>query len=180
VGKGTVVQRVLSLRPGLAYSISCTTRDPRPEETDGVEYRFLSPPEFARLVEEGAFLEWAEVFGHRYGTLMAPITEALKGGRDVILEIDVQGAAAVRRQVPDAVLVFLVPPSWEELERRLRLRRTESDQELARRLSGAREEMEQAARFDHLVVNDEVERAAAEVAAIIDRTTPPLTGAISP
>jgi guanylate kinase len=122
-------------------------------------------------VEEGAFLEWAEVFGHRYGTLMAPIAEALEAGGDVILEIDVQGAAAVRRQLPDAVLIFLVPPSWEELERRLRVRRTESDEELARRLHAAREEMEQAAWFDHPVVNDEVERAAAEVAAIIDGAT---------
>jgi guanylate kinase len=131
------------------------------------------------LVGEGAFLEWAEVFGRRYGTLMAPIAQALAEGRDVILEIDVQGAAEVRRQVADAVLVFLVPPSWEELERRLRLRRTESEEELARRLTAAREEMEQAAWFDHLVVNDEVERAAAEVAAIIDGTTPPGRGANS-
>lgn len=136
-----------------------------------MEYRFLTPSEFAGLVEEGAFLEWAEVFGHRYGTLLAPISRSLAEGRDVILEIDVQGAAAVRRHVPDAVLVFLVPPSWKELERRLRLRRTESEEDLARRLTGAREEMEQAAGFDHVVVNDEVERAAAEVAAIIDGTS---------
>jgi guanylate kinase len=113
------------------------------------------------------------VFGHRYGTLVAPITQALAEGRDVILEIDVQGAAMVRRHVADAVLVFLAPPSWEELERRLRLRRTESEEELGRRLTGAREEMEQASWFDHVVVNDDVERAAAEVAAIIDGTTSP-------
>jgi guanylate kinase len=131
------------------------------------------------LVEEGAFLEWAEVFGRRYGTLMAPIAQALEEGRDVILEIDVQGAAEVRRQIADAVLVFLVPPSWGELERRLRMRRTESEEELARRLTAAREEMEQAAWFDHVVVNDEVERAAAEVAAIIDGTTSPRRGANS-
>jgi guanylate kinase len=112
------------------------------------------------------------VFGHRYGTLLTPISEDLRMGRDVILEIDVQGAAAVRRHVPDAVLVFLVPPSWEELERRLRLRRTESEGDLARRLTAAREEMEQSEWFDHVVVNDEVERAAAEIAAIIDRVSP--------
>jgi guanylate kinase len=156
----------------MAYSVSCTTREPRPGETDGVEYRFLAPSNFARLVEEGAFLEWAEVFGHRYGTLLAPISEALSASRDVILEIDVQGAAAVRAHIPDAILVFLVPPSWEELERRLRLRRTEAEEDLARRLTAAREEMEQSAWFDHVVVNDEVERAAAEVAAIIDGTSP--------
>jgi guanylate kinase len=103
---------------------------------------------------------------------MAPLAQALAEGRDVILEIDVQGAAAVRRHLPDAVLVFLVPPSWQELERRLRLRRTESEEDLARRLAGAREEMDQSAWFDHVVVNDQVERAAAEVAAIIDGTSP--------
>lgn len=162
------MERVLALRPHLAYSISCTTREPRAEEKDGVQYRFLAPSEFARLIEEGAFLEWAEVFGHRYGTLLAPIIEAVERDRDVILEIDVQGATAVRRKVPDAVLVFLVPPSWDELELRLRRRRTEPEGELARRLAGAKEEMEQAEWFDHLVVNDQVERAAAEVAAIID------------
>jgi guanylate kinase len=128
----------------------------------------VTPSEFTTLIEQGAFLEWAEVFGHRYGTLMAPISQALAAGRDVILEIDVQGAASIRRQVPQAVLMFLVPPSWEELERRLRLRRTESEEELARRLAAARDEMDRAIGFDHVVVNDEVERAAAEVAAIID------------
>jgi guanylate kinase len=171
VGKGTVVERVLSLRPHLVYSVSCTTREPRPGEAQGVEYLFVSPSEFARLAEEGAFLEWAEVFGHRYGTLLGPIEAALAEGRDVILEIDVQGAAAVRDRVPGAVLVFLVPPSWDELERRLRLRRSETEQELARRLAGARQEMEQAAWFDHVVVNDRIDRAAAEVAAIIDGTS---------
>jgi guanylate kinase len=133
-----------------------------------MQYRFVGPSEFARLVDEEAFLEWAEVFGHRYGTLLAPIEEALAAGRDVILEVDVQGAAAVRHRFPDAVLVFLVPPSWEELERRLRLRRSETEEELARRLAGARKEMEQATWFDHVVVNDRIDRAAAEVAAIID------------
>ena len=135
---------------------------------DGRDYRFVSPETFRRLIDEGAFLEWAEVFGHRYGTLMAPIADALEAGRDALLEIDVQGAATVRDRMPGAILIFLRPPSEEELLRRLRSRHTEDEAELARRLASARHEMEQAGWFHHVVVNDDVERAAAEVAAIID------------
>ena len=122
---------------------------------------------FRRLIDDGAFLEWAEVFGHRYGTLWAPIAEQLERGRDAVLEIDVQGARTVKEKVPDAVLVFLVPPSQEELERRLRQRRTEDETGLRRRLDAAQLELEEAGRFDRVVMNDEVDRAAAEVAAII-------------
>jgi len=168
VGKGTVVRRLLELRPELVLSVSCTTRDPRQGETEGRDYRFISPARFQELIEEGAFLEWAEVFGHRYGTPYPPIAEYIDRGRNVILEIDVQGAASVRKNMPQAVLVFLAPPSDHELERRLRARRTESEAELERRLAAARWEMEQRSWFDHVVVNDDVERAAAEVAAIID------------
>jgi guanylate kinase len=168
VGKGTVVHELLESRPDLALSISCTTRDPRPGEVDGRDYRFISPQTFQRLVDENAFLEWAEVFGHRYGTLSESIADQVAAGRNVILEIDVQGAAAVRQRMPEAVLIFLAPPSDQELERRLRARRTESEEELERRLAEARREMEQRSWFDHVVVNDEVNRAAAEVASIID------------
>src|SRR5205823_6512276 len=133
-------------------------------EVDGRDYRFVSPHEFDTLVQDGAFLEWAEVFGHRYGTLGGPIADDLEAGRDVILEIDVQGAEAIRRALPDAVLIFLQPPSEDELARRLRTRRTESEADLARRLAGARGEMAAAPRFDFIVVNDQVDRAAAEVA----------------
>jgi guanylate kinase len=148
-------------------SVSCTTRDPRPGEVDGRDYRFVSPRLFDQLIEEGAFLEWAEIYGHRSGTLMAPVLEELEKGKHVILEIDVQGAAAVRQRMPEAVLIFLAPPSDRELERRLRARRTESEPDLERRLAAARSEMNQQTWFDHVVVNDEVDRAAAEVAAII-------------
>jgi guanylate kinase len=168
VGKGTVVRRLLQIRPGLALSISCTTRAPRPGERPGAEYRFVTPEEFDRLVDEGRFLEWAEVFGHRYGTLSQPIRDAQADGRDVILEIDVQGAANVRRGDPDAVLIFLMPPSSEELARRLAARRTEGQAARAARLAAAKEELGHAGGFDHVVVNDDVERAAAEVAAILD------------
>jgi guanylate kinase len=170
VGKGTVVRRLLELRSDLVLSVSCTTREPRPGEVDGRDYRFVSPDLFDRLIREGAFLEWADVFGHRYGTLVAPIEAELDQGRNAILEIDVQGAAAVRSRMLEAVLIFLAPPSDQELERRLRARRTESGPELDRRLAAARSEMDQRSWFDHVVVNDEIDRAAGEVAAIIEGT----------
>jgi guanylate kinase len=139
---------------------------------DGRDYRFVSPATFQELAQDGAFLEWAEVFGHRYGTLIAPIADALDEGRNVLLEIDVQGARSVRSRFPDAVLIFIVPPSastfLQQLEERLRRRGSESEAEIARRLAAARAEMEEASWFDHVVMNDQVARAATEVAAIID------------
>jgi guanylate kinase len=140
---------------------------------DGRDYRFVTSRRFEELVEEGAFLEWAEVFGHRYGTLLGPALDALGEGRDVILEIDVQGAARVRERMPDAVLIFLAPPSFEDLVERIRRRHTEGEAEMARRLDAARWETEQASWFDFVVINDEVDRAAAEVAAIIEGTPDP-------
>ena len=154
-------------------SVSATTRAPRPAEEDGRDYRFVSDAEFDRLIEQDAFLEWAEVFGRRYGTLAEPVRQEVRAGKDVILEIDIQGARTVRRKVPDAVLIFLVAPSEEELARRLLGRHTESGPELERRRGAAREELAQAGWFDHVVVNDSVDRAADRVAAIIEasRTT---------
>jgi guanylate kinase len=168
VGKGTVVRRLLEVRPDLTFSVSATTRAPRPGEIDGHHYRFVSDDEFDRMVAAGEFLEWAEIFGHRSGTPIQPVAEALGDGKDVILEIDVQGAGTIRTRLPDAVLVFLAPPSEEELARRLRARGTEEGPALERRLSEARREMAQAEWFDHVVVNDQVEEAVAEVLAIID------------
>lgn len=168
MGKGTVVKRVLQLRPDLVLSVSATTRAARPGEVDGREYHFLTPHAFDELIEEGAFLEWAEIYGHRSGTLWGPVLEELERGRDVVLEIDVQGAGWVRHRMPEAVLIFLEPPSMEELARRLRSRRTESDQAIARRLAAADEEMAAREWFDHVVVNDDVERAATQVVAILD------------
>jgi guanylate kinase len=143
---------------------------------DGREYRFMSEEEFDRLVAEGAFLEWAEMFGHRSGTLADPVERALEEGRNVILEIDVQGAATVRDRAPDAVLVFITPPSREELVRRLRARGTESEKDFGRRLAAADREMAAAELFDHVVVNDDLERAVAEVAGILQATPPSSTG----
>lgn len=159
---------MLDLRPELVLCLSCTTRSPRPGEEDGRHYRFVTHEEFDRMIEADEFLEWAEVFGERYGTPAAAIEASRRSGHDVLLEIDVQGADSVRRAVPDAVLVFLEPPSDEELARRLKERGTESKGSLERRLEEAQRELAEAARFDHVVVNDDIGRAAEEVVAIID------------
>ena len=137
---------------------------------DGVHYRFVSDAEFDRMIGQDGFLEWAEVFGHRSGTPAAPVEEARAAGRDVLLEIDVQGARSIRQRVPDAVLIFLRPPSEGELARRLRARGTESGAALERRLAAARLEMDEADAFDHVVLNDSVEGAVQEVLAIMGGT----------
>lgn len=167
VGKGTVVRRVLEMSPKLFVSVSVTTRGRRPVERDGIDYHFVSDPEFDRLVDEGELLEWAEIFGHRSGTPAEPIRRALDEGRDALLEIDVQGARQVRDRVPEAVLIFLDPPSMDELERRLRTRGTEDEELLARRLAKASWEQGERSWFDHVVVNDDLDRASSQVAAII-------------
>jgi guanylate kinase len=168
VGKGTVVRLLLRSRPGLVFSVSATTRRPRPGEADGIHYRFVSEAEFDRMVEAGEFLEWAEIFGHRSGTPAAAVVEARAAGNDVLLEVDVQGARSVRERVSDAVLIYLQPPSEAELARRLRARGTEEGPALDRRLAEARRELAESSRFDHVVVNDRVEDAVGEVLAIID------------
>ena len=152
----------------LYVSVSVTTRRPRATERDGVDYFFIDDEGFDRLIADGELLEWAEIFGHRSGTPARPIRDVRREGRDALLEIDVQGAGIVRRQVPDAVLILLVPPSLAELERRLRTRATEDEDKLARRLARAEEEIAEAERFDHVIVNDDVERASSQVAAIIE------------
>jgi guanylate kinase len=165
-GKSTLVQELLDL-PGTMFSISCTTRQPRATETPGKWYDFVSEAEFDRLVREGAFLEYAQVFGrHRYGTPRKWLELARDRGLDLVLEIDVQGAASIRKQVPNAVTIFIVPPSREELERRIRARGQDSDDEINRRLHQARKEMESFTLYDFIVVNDDLERAGREVHAI--------------
>jgi len=168
VGKGSVVDGLLARDPeGLALSVSVTTRAPRPNERDGVDYRFVSDEVFDQRIADDAFLEWAEVVGHRSGTPREEAERALDAGRDVIVEIDVQGARQVRDRVPGALLIFLAPPSLDELERRLRGRGTESEERIALRLATAEEELAQRSWFDHVVVNDRLQRAIDEVAAII-------------
>lgn len=167
VGKGTVVRAILEARPDIRFAVSYTTRAPRPGEVDGVHYRFVDEATFDAIADAGGFLEWARVFGHRSGTPAADVEAARAAGSDVLLEVDVQGARSVREKVSDAVLIFLIPPSEEELERRLRERGTEGASDLEARLSEARRETEAASAFDHVVVNDQVERAVNEVLDII-------------
>jgi guanylate kinase len=147
--------------------VSATTRPPRPGETDGVQYRFLSRPEFERAVSEGKFLEWVDYGGNLYGTLRRDVDENLAAGYDVILEIELQGARAIRKAIPGATLIFVAPPSMQELTQRLRGRATDSEQAIARRLEIAKAEIAAEHEFDAVVVNDTAERAAAEVAALI-------------
>jgi guanylate kinase len=153
---------------GLSLSVSVTTRPPRPAEVDGIDYFFVDDDAFDRMIRAGELLEWAEVVGHRSGTPRGFVEDRLAAGRDVLLEIDVAGASQVRDRIPDAILVFIDPPSMEELERRLRGRGTETEDRIRLRLENAAWEREQQHWFDHVVVNDELERASAQVAAIID------------
>ena len=149
--------------------MSATTRPPRPGEADGVDYFFVDDAGFDRMVDDGEMLEWAEVFhGHRYGTPAGPVELHREAGRDVVLEIDVEGARWVRERVPDAVMILLEPPSRIELERRLRSRGTDSDEGIAERLAKADWELSQRDLFDHWVVNDDLEGASSQVAAIIE------------
>ena len=164
VGKGTVAADVRRRYPDVWLSVSATTRPPRPGEVDGVHYRFVSEAQFDALVEQGQMLEWAVVHGrHRYGTPRGPVEAALAEGRPALLEIDLQGARQVRAVMPEARFVFLAPPSWEELERRLVGRGTEGPAERERRLATARVELAAEAEFDVTVVNDDVTRATDEL-----------------
>lgn len=168
VGKGTVAAEVRRTHPEVWISVSATTRSPRPGEEDGVHYWFVSDEEFDRLVAEGGLLEWAEVHGSaRYGTLRAPVEQALSEGRPAMLEIDLQGARQVRQTMPEACLVFLKPPSWEELLRRLVGRGTESEVERERRLRTALEELAAEGEFDETIINHEVHAAAEELVALM-------------
>ena len=169
VGKGTVHARVRSLLPDAVLSVSATTRAPRPGEEAGVDYHYVTRERFQELIDSHALLEWAEYAGNRYGTPSEPVAAAVAAGHVVVLEIELQGALQVKAQDPTALLVFLVPPSFEELERRLRARGTEEPAALQRRLARAREELAHADRFDVQVVNDNLDRCVAEVLAIIEQ-----------
>ena len=168
VGKGTVAASVRAHHPEVWISVSATTRAPRPGEVDGVHYWFTSDDEFDRMVAGGELLEWAVVHGAaRYGTPRGPVEEALAAGRPALLEIDLQGARQVRETMPEALFVFLKPPSWDELVRRLTGRGTETADEQARRLETARGEMAAESEFDVTIVNHEVHAAAEELVALM-------------
>lgn len=167
VGKSSVVEYVRAHRPDIAFSVSVTTRAARPGEVEGVHYRFIDRQEFERMVAEGELLEWAEFSGNLYGTPVGPVREMLATGRHVILEIELQGARQVRRSAPDALQVFLAPPSWEVLVERLEGRGTEDPEVIARRLATARVEMAAEGEFDRTVVNESVPVAAEEIVALL-------------
>ncbi|HMW56808.1 MAG TPA: guanylate kinase [Accumulibacter sp.] len=169
-GKTTLVRLLLENDPDLSVSISHSTRAPRPGERDGVEYHFVSVPDFLEKVRNDAFLEWAEVHGNYYGTSRSGIEAALLAGQDVLLEIDWQGAQQVRALFPAAIGVFVLPPSLDELERRLCARATDSAETIARRVAAAREEMRHVAEFDYVIINDELQRALHDLLAVVRAT----------
>lgn len=166
-GKGTLIRRVRQSIPQLGYSVSWTTRAPRKGEVNGVNYHFVSLAEFERMRESGGFLEWAIVHGNLYATAQSAVEQETARGRDVVLEIDVQGATSIRGTMNDAVQIFILPPSYEVLRERLLRRQTESPAQLALRLRNSRGEVERYNEFDYVVLNDEVERAAAQIASIV-------------
>jgi len=168
VGKGTVCRYLMRDRKNIKLSVSTTTRKPRPGEVEGREYNFTSVSDFKEMIDQGSFLEWAEVHGDYYGTRLAAAEETVGRGEYLILEIDVQGALQVRQKRNDAVLIFLAPPSLKALEERLRGRGTESAERIKQRLITAGREMEAYHHYDYVVVNDKVEDAAALIGAIID------------
>ena len=167
-GKGTLVTRVRERRSNLGLTVSATTRAPRKGEVDGVNYFFLTREEFDRRVANGEFVEWAEVHGNCYGTLVSEVQSKLASGSSLILEIDVQGALQVKESEPGAVLIFIMPPSEKERRSRLKRRGTEKEEDLRNRISGSRDEMLLSARYDHLVVNDDLGRALESLRKIIE------------
>jgi guanylate kinase len=167
VGKDTLIKSLVEHDRNLRYSVSCTTRSPRPGEVDGVDYSFVTRERFQQTIDEGAFLEHATYNGNLYGTLTGRVERERDAGHDVVLKIEVNGAEQVRAKAPDAVFIFVAPPSVDELVRRQVKRNTESTQDMTARREIATREMEYASRYDHVVVNDELEHAVAEILAII-------------
>jgi guanylate kinase len=169
VGKSTIVRCLRERIPDLHFSVSVTTRDPRPGEVDGVDYSFVTVERFAQLIDDGALLEWAEIHGglHRSGTPAQPIRDATSAGRPVLIEVDLAGARAVKRAMPEALTVFLAPPSWEVLQSRLTGRGTETPDVIERRLATARAELAAKDDFDRIVVNSRLESACAELVSLL-------------
>ena len=167
-GKGTVLKRVLEIRPDLHLSVSATTRAPRVGEVDGTAYYFVQREKFKEMISAGEFLEHAEFIGEHYGTLKNPVYELIDNGKVVLLEIEVQGAKQVMTMQPDAVSIFIVPPDLDELERRLRGRGTDDEDKLIKRLERAKVELEERHGYTHVVINDDATRAAEEILTIID------------
>ncbi|MFY9767267.1 MAG: guanylate kinase [Mycobacterium sp.] len=174
VGKSTLVRRLRERVPDLHFSVSATTRAPRPDEVDGVDYHFVTPGRFQQLIDDGALLEWAEIHGglHRSGTLARPVRDATAAGHPVLIEVDLAGARAVKQAMPEAITVFLAPPNWETLEARLIGRGTETPEVIQRRLTTARTELAAQDDFDEVVVNSQLETAYAELVSLLVDTAP--------
>ncbi|MGV1681648.1 guanylate kinase [Sphingopyxis sp. NJF-3] len=167
-GKTTISKMMLKQDPDIALSISATTRPPRPGETDGVDYHFVDVDTFKQMAADGEFLEWAHVFGHRYGTPRARVEELLDAGKDVLFDIDWQGAQQLYQEAgPDVVRVFVLPPTMDELERRLRARGTDSDEVIAARMARAANEISHWDGYDYVLINDDVDDCYGEVKAIL-------------
>lgn len=174
VGKSTVVRCLRERIPNLHFSVSATTRAPRPGEVDGVDYHFVSPARFQELIDQGALLEWAEIHGglQRSGTLAAPVLAATRAGFPVLIEVDLAGARAIKKAMPEVITVFLAPPSWEDLQARLVGRGTETPEAMARRLETARVELAAQDDFDRVVVNRQLESACAELVSLLVGNAP--------
>jgi len=174
VGKSTLVRCLRERIPDLHFSVSATTRAPRPGEVDGVDYYFVTPARFQQLIDEGALLEWAEIHSglHRSGTLAGPVRDATAAGHPVLIEVDLAGARAVKQAMPEAISVFLAPPSWEALEARLIGRGTETPEVIERRLATARTELAAQDDFDEVVVNSQLESACAELVSLLVEQAP--------
>ena len=174
VGKSTVVQCLRERVPGLYFSVSATTRRPRPGEVDGVDYHFVTPAEFQRLIDAGALLEWADIHGglHRSGTPAAPVRDAAAAGRPVLIEVDLAGARSIKAALPSVVTVFLSPPDWATLQARLTGRGTEAPEAIRRRLATARTELAAQPEFDTVVVNRRLETACDELVSLLVGTVP--------
>lgn len=174
VGKSTLVRCLRERIPELHFSVSATTRAPRPGEVDGVDYYFVTPARFQQLIDEGALLEWAEIHSglHRSGTPARPIRDATAAGHPVLIEVDLAGARAIKQAMPEAISVFLAPPSWEALEARLVGRGTETPEVIARRLATARTELAAQDDFDEVVVNSQLETACAELVSLLVEQAP--------
>ncbi|MFZ0961532.1 MAG: guanylate kinase [Terriglobia bacterium] len=166
-GKSTLTRRLIAASPGLRFSVSHTTRAPRANEKNGRDYFFVSPQIFQRMVDRGEFVEWADVYGHLYGTAHKQLQAAQEAGQDILLDIDVQGHQQVRQRLPQAVSVFILPPSFQELSRRLRHRHSDAPEEIERRLETARKEIAHWGEYDYLVVNDHLTSATQALKAIV-------------
>ena len=172
-GKTTIARRLVAGSDRYVFSISATTRPPRPDERDGVDYHFLSTERFRELIADGAFVEWARVHDRLYGTPLQEVEAAARRGRHVVLDIDVQGARQIRRMIPDAVLIFVLPPSVDIMMVRLKRRGTEAPEKIARRLVSALEELQAVSEFDYVVVNDDLDECLDEIRAIVEEGTSP-------